>query len=286
MLQKYELANLVPLLETIRRSDRYSGMDGVNVLTNAAFGNDYNKGEVVRELQRASVAGSKNDRYFAPDFSHSKQGFSFGLNPYTDWSLAQLERRPTHYYLFLGLDWYSISGLGNTNRWFEYLRNPFDGPYDKENPYDKYWHNLWAWIMRRFRVSASGIMAWDTPIAEEDAANFVRTDGGAFVFHNRIPYLRPAGEESAGSDWYEMEWEKDAVRRDATEDLRLLRKLAEDKIIAFCTCTDSVKALRAAGYLQDQIISWRAHPSRVFHPSVFSKKDLWFKGRNHFKVDA
>ena len=116
-----------------------------------------------------------------------------------------------------------------------------------------------------------------------DAASFIRRDGGAFIFHNRIPYLRPAGCESAGTDWYKAEWTKKQVRDDAVEDLRKLRQLTDSRIVAFCTSVESVKALTDAGYARDRIVSWKAHPSRVFHPSQFEKEGLWFRGTNHFE---
>ena len=82
MLKNYEAANLIPLLEIIRKPGRYAGLNGVNVLTNAASGGVYDKAEVVRELRRAVDAGEKKDHTFAPVFSHPKQGLAYGLNPY------------------------------------------------------------------------------------------------------------------------------------------------------------------------------------------------------------
>lgn len=97
MLKSYETANLIPLLDTIRKPGRYAGMNGINVLTNATFDGSYDKAEVIRELRRAVDAGSKKDYTFAPAFTHPKQGLAYGLNPYTDWSLAQLDAEPSHY---------------------------------------------------------------------------------------------------------------------------------------------------------------------------------------------
>ena len=278
MLEHYEAADLIPLLNTIRKPGRYAGLNGVNALTNAALAGAYDHAEVSRELRRAVDAGQRNDPTFAPAFTHSKQGLAYGLNPYTDWSLAQLDTRPTHYYLFLGLDWYAISGLGNEDRWFEYLLNPF---VDVE---DRYWHNVWAWILKKFQTNSAGTCSWRTPILEQDAAAFIRADGGAFVFHNRIPYLRPAGHPSADTKWYETEWKKKSVREDATEDLRVLRHQARDRIVAICTSQESQRTLIEAGYDPRNIVSWRAHPSRVFHPSIFEKKDLWFRGQGYFNT--
>lgn len=269
MLENYQAANLIPLLETIRKPGRYAGLNGVNALTNAAPDGTYNEAEVTRELRRAVEAGRRKDHDFVPEFTHPKQGFAYGLNPYSDWALAQLKAPPTHYFLFLGLDWYAISGLGNTDSWFDDLHNPF---LDAE---DLYWHNVWAWILRKHKTSASGTLSWQTPIMERDAAAFIRADGGGFVFHNRIPYLRPAGYESTDTDWCEIEWKKKSVRQDVTDDLCVLRRQTKGRIVAICTGEESVKALVEAGY--DRIVSWKAHPSQFFYPRKFVEKDLWFE---------
>jgi hypothetical protein len=275
MLEGYEAANLVPLLETIRKPGRYAGLYGVNALTNAAPVGSYDRAEVCRELRRAVDAGKRKDHAFVPSFTHQMQGFAYGLNPYTDWALARLKATPTHYYLFLGLDWYSISALGHTEDWFDYLRNPFEGSREP------YWHNVWAWILRRVHSNS-----WQTRITEQDAAGFIRADGGGFIFHNRIPYLRPAGCESSGVQkgtrpWYETEWCKPSVRQDVIDDLRVLRSLAGSRIVAFCTSQESVEALHQAGY--DRVFSWKAHPSKVFYPKMFEKESNWFRGRDYFR---
>ncbi len=274
MLRHHEKANLIPLLETIRKPGRYAGLNGVNVLTNAALGGTYDKVEVTRELRRAVDAGQRNDHAYAPTFTHSKQGLAYGLNPYADWEVAQIERRPTHYYLFLGLDWYAISALGHADSWFDYLGNPFLDSDDRD------WQNVWAWILRKFRRNSTGTLSWQTPIMERDAAAFILDDGGGFVFHNRIPYLRPAGYGSADTDWYKTEWKKKSVRQDVTDDLRVLRVQANNRIVAICTGQESVNTLEKAGY--EHIVSWKALSSRVFHPSAFVKDDFWFHGRAYF----
>jgi hypothetical protein len=278
MLSNYEKANLIPLLETIRKPGRYAGLCGVNALTNAAGDGIYNKDEVIRELRRAVIAGEAGDHTFTPIFTNPDQGLAYGLNPYTDWSLAQLAHRPSHFYLFLGLDWYSISGLVHSDSWFDYLGNPF-----LLAPEDRYWHNVWAWILRKMKTGVTGTSSWQTPILEREASAFIRADGGAFVFHNRIPYLRPAGQPSAGNKWYEAEWKKERVRRDATEDLRILREQAKNRIVAFCTGRDSEKTLVSAGYDPHKVFSWKAHPSQVFHPSRFVKENFWFRGPDYFQ---
>jgi hypothetical protein len=272
----YELANLIPLLERIREPGRYAGMNGVNALTNATFGSDYRKDEVVRALRGAVEAGRAKDDGFAPAFTDPKQGLSHGLNPYCDWSLGLLDTKPDHAYLFLGLDWYSISGLGHTEDWFDYLANPF------ADVADLYWHRLWAWLLRKYKKGASDKLNWDVPVREPDAAALVRADGGAFIFHNRVPYLRPAGHSSSNSDWYEKEWKKPSVRESVVEDLGLLRELMHGQIVAFCTSRDSEIALLEAGYERRRVLSWRAHPSKVFHPQRFVDEDLWFRGIEHF----
>ena len=275
MLQHYKNANLIPLLEAIRLEGRYAGLKGVNALTNAAPGESYNTAEVTRELSRAISA---RDESFRPEFSHPKQGFAYGLNPYTDWSLAQLKAKPTHYYLFLGLDWYSISSLTeNPDQWFAYLHNPF-----LTIARDRYWRNVWAWILKKYSEKVSEEPSWEI-IEEGEAADCIRADGGAFIFHNLIPYLRPAGTKSSGSDeWYEGEWKKPSVVHDAIEDLRILRLQANNPIVAICTGERSVDALLKAGYERKNVHSWKAHPSRVFHPSFFIRREFWFKGRDYF----
>lgn len=272
----YCLANLAPLLEAIRRPGRYAGHEGVNALTNTAPPDSFRCDEVLTQLAAAEAAGLRKDASFAPQFSSSGQGFAYGLNPYTDWAVSQLQSPPTHYYLFLGLDWYSVSGLGNLHRWFQYLENPF------VDSKDLYWHRIWAWILGRVRPVAGSSPTWDTPVNEAEAAAFVRTDGGAFIFHNRIPYLRPAGAESAGTDWYKGEWRKRAVQADAIADLATIRELAGERVFAICTSDDSIDALTQAGYRPHQVLSWRGHPSRVFHPSTTLARGIVFRGRSWF----
>lgn len=270
MWPQYKNAGLIPFLKLIREPGRYAGMNGVNALTNAAPESDYDEAEVRRELHRAVEAGARKEMDFAPQFTHSLQGFARGLNPYTDWSLAQLDRPPTHYYLFLGLDWYSISELGHTDCWQSYLQNPFC---DEKDPY---FRTVWAWLLRKTSPSTAGTK-WTRQIPEPEAAEFIRKDGGAFVFHNRIPYLRPAGEASSGTDknhigWNKTEWRKGQVRRDAIADLRKLRIIADNQIVAYCTGAESAAALSEAGYRPNCIINWSAHPSLVFYPKKFEDK--------------
>jgi hypothetical protein len=276
VLEKYRIAKLIPLLELIRKPDRYAGMKGINALTNAALGDVYDKAEVTRELRRAHES---KDPDFLPQFSHPMQGFAYGLNPYTDWALAQMEAPPTHYYLFLGLDWYSISDLGHTDSWFGYLHNPF-GPFAPSDnaSYDRYWHNIWAWILQKYRGNSAGQRSWDVPTKEGDAAAFIRKDEGAFIFHNRIPYLRPAGCPSAGTSWYEKEWKNKSVRDNVIEDLRLLRlqtEQADGRIMAICTNRESEKTLLDAGFANT--LSLKAHPSRGIPRSTPA-----FRGPNYF----
>lgn len=291
----YQRAGLVPLLEQIRRSDRYTERNGANFLTNAVPMSDFDCGAVLRELKRAEDArNSKNASFrasFQVHFDHPLQGFSYGLNPYTDWSLKQLDARPTHWYLFLGLDWYNItdlskdlkgedgSWLGN-KMWFEYLANPF---IDKK---DRYWWPLWAWILTKPATGNGERQIRNTSVTEETAAAFIKKDRGGFLFHNRIPYLRPADKESAGTDWPKSEWMKKCVRGDSIQDLELIRRLCEDRTVAFCTNEDSRKALKAAGFRDDQIYKWGAHPSRayIFYAKI-KEKGLWFRGRDYFQPE-
>jgi hypothetical protein len=287
VLAKYRDANLIPFLETIRKPGRYAGSCGVNALSNTAPDGAYERAEVCRELALAIQAGIDKRHDFAPSFTDARQGLAFGLNPYTDWSLSQLRIAPTHYYVFLGLDWYAISDLGSADQWFRSIDNPF------WNCRDQYWHNLWAWIRRDYVMNHTGKYVWRTPMRKQEptdfandersAARFIRADGGAFIFHNLIPYLRPAGCSSAGSKWPEAELQKKAVIEDITEDLRVLRELAGGKIMAFCTGARGVGILSSAGYDCRNIMCWSVHPSR-FQPSKFMQEDRWFLGRDHFKT--
>ena len=278
MHKNYAVANLVPLLERIRTPGRYAGLDGVNALTNAAPYEAYSRGEVTQALRAAVAAGAAGNRGFTPQFTHPAQGLAFGLNPYTDWSLAQLVEPPSHYYLFLGLDWYAISGLGQTESWFDYLKNPF------VDQSDRYWHRLWAWILRLTNRSSAAKESWRTPVSERDAAEYIRKDGAAFIFHNMIPYLRPAGLDSSGTNWYKTELKKRAVHNDVIDDLRVLRQLTGNRVGTVCTGQKSKKALLAAGYSEHQILCLGAHPSQVFHPSIVARKNLWFGGRECFGI--
>jgi len=277
----YKNAKLIGLLAQIRKPGRYGerkyrGMKGVNVLTNAA--RRFNHKAVKSELKRAHKT---NNNKFTPKFTDPKLGFSYGLNPYTDWALAQLKAPPTHYYLFLGLDWYSISELGKPEKWFPYIKNPFHDQSYK----NKYWLHIWAWILKKYRMDSNGKLIWEK-ITSEMATEFIQNDGGAFIFHNLIPYLRPAGEKSAGTRWYDVEFKKPAVKKDVIEDLRLLRKLADNRIVAFCTNKDkSQKCLVETGY--EKCFSWGAHPSYPsFSPKHFKNKmenKLWFQGKKYFQ---
>lgn len=279
--EAYERANLKPLLSRIREDGRYRGANGLNVLTNAAFGDEFRRDEVLSALAFAEAAGRRGETSFEPRFTSAQQGLSYGLNPYTDWSVSLLKQRPNHAYLFLGLDWYSISKLGHTETWFEYLANPFvETTKDK----DAYWHRLWAWILRKTKRGPSGKPAWDLPVVESEAADFVRRDGGLFIFHNLVPYLRPAGSESTQSTWYEEEWTKGVVRTNVREELSLLRELAGPRIVTYCTKRASVDVLLQAGFQKDRVFSWGAHPSKAsFNPAAFYEKKLWFVGAANFR---
>lgn len=275
MLKPYVEYGLSDVLSTIRRPDRYQGMNGANVLTNALPMEDYQHDSVRRCLAASYAAGQQADESFRPDLGCSPQGLSYGLNPYTDWSLSQLQARPTHWYIFLGIDFYSISSLGDGEDWFDYLDNPFS---DTD---DKYWHNVWAWLLGKYDAERN---AWQTPIAPAEASEFIRRDGGGFIFHNRIPYLRPAGFKKSGTDWHELEWRKRGVKADCLDDLRTLKRCVGERVMAFCTGKDSEEALLEAGFGRHQVMNWSGHPSQVFYPSTLLKAGKWFRGVEHFQA--
>jgi hypothetical protein len=126
-------------------------------------------------------------------------------------------------------------------------------------------------------VNSGQRQVWKSRIDPADAEAFVKADGGAFIFHNLIPYLRPAGVGSTEKDWPDREWKKSSVKDSVVEDLRLLRESVCHPIIAYCTSAVAVKALRAAGFNEDEVVCWSAHPSKVFHPSTLYPRGLRFK---------
>jgi hypothetical protein len=283
VLEAYECAGLTRLLQAIRAPGRYQGVEHLNVLTNCLDSPLYDRGEVCDALKRARQLTFENKSDFAPNFSRAGQGFSFGLNPYTDWALAQLDSAPNHAYLFLGIDWDTITSLGTSEEWFGFIHHPFQ-PGTKT--VDRYWHNLWAWMMGREQKSAEGKRSWAT-VSEAEAAAFIRADGGAFIFHNLIPYLRPAGEKKSGTDWPYEQWKATAIRQNILEDLKLLQELAPAKrLFSFCTSAYVRDALIGVGYDADMVCCWSAHPSQVFHPGVIYREggiDKRFRGTQHFE---
>ncbi|MCS0591288.1 hypothetical protein ACFQ09_26010 [Massilia norwichensis] len=265
----YSLASLQSLLRQIRAEGRYRDAWGVNALTTANLG-AFNAEEAKRELAAAADAGRLGNSGFQPKFANSASGLSHGLNPYTDWTMSLLDAPPRHTYLFLGLDFYDIADLGRQADWNAYLQNPF---MDR----DPFWHRLWAWIMDRTEVNSNKRVVWQTGVAPLEAARFVKADGGAFIFHNLIPYLRPAGVGSTEKDWPSREWNKLSVQADIVEDLRLLRDSVRHPIRAYCTSAAAIKALTKAGFNDREVVCWSAHPSKVFYPSTLYPRGLHFK---------
>lgn len=265
----YILAGLPKLLAQIRSYKRYENAWGVNVLTTGRLG-DFCIHEAQREIVAAAQAGSNGDTNFQPRFSSPLGGLSYGLNPYSDWTMSLLDRPPTHTYLFLGLDFYDIAALGQQEDWASYLENPF---MDR----DPFWHRLWAWILNRTVLNAHGKVVWQSAVSTADAASFVRSDGGAFTFHNLIPYLRPAGIGSTDPDWPKREWKKQSIQENVIEDLYTLRNAVAHPITAYCTSTASTLALHAAGFAREEVVCWGAHPSKVFHPSILYPRGLRFR---------
>ncbi len=279
----YQRAGLVPLLEQIRSRGRYLGKHGVNVLTNATDV-DLDRNAMLRELQQ------KKDLETLTQFEQRLDGLSYGLNPYTDWSLAQLRQRPDHWYLFLGLDWYSVADLSKDlpkgKSWVDYLDDPFIVKRDF------YWRKIWAWILNMGCTRDDGRKVLNIHFDREEAAAFVRKDCGGFLFHNLIPYLRPASEESSGTHWPEKEWKKPGVRRDSIKDLELIRLQTNDRIVAFCTGEKSANALEEAGFRACRqnnsgplYFNWGAHPSQPSFWYILEDKNLWFRGRDYFQIE-
>lgn len=264
----YNFANLPPLLAQLRRPGRYIGANGDIGLTTGKLG-IFDAAEAETQIAAAVKARCNCDKDHRLAFRNSLGGLSHGLNPYTDWSMSVLEKQPSHTYLFLGLDFYSVADLEQQNGWGKYLEDPFVDP-------DLFWHRLWAWIMNRTIDKGRRYPVWERTIRASDAASFIRADGGAFVFHNLIPYLRPAYLGSTEKKWPERELRKSDIEQCIVEDLRLTREISHGRTIAYCTNATAVKLLAKAGYSSSDIVCWGSHPSRIFYPSTLYPKDIYF----------
>jgi len=300
MLNVYKRYKLDQLLMQIRTPGRYKDMDGYNVLTNALPYENFRRDLVeltllkaFEEKKRIQAIHSLNDALgfsdflpdsdalkdsisdsieilnsrdeFSPVLGSEYQGLSHGLNPYSDWSLSQLEAEPRHWCLVLGIDWYPISELGDGTDWFEYLEDPFANKPGEEDPF---WNNTWAWILGRSKLSET---SWDT-ITANDASEFIKSSGIAFLFHNRLPYLRPPGIGKGNSEWRDNELKKKAITRDCIADLALIRMILGERLTVICTGKESATVLKAAGYSHEKIHRWGAHPSRKFFPHTVPMK--------------
>lgn len=277
----YQLANLVALLVRLREPDRYPGANGNLELTTGELGL-FDAAEAELQLRRAVEARRCGDADHRLAFSNPRRGLSHGLNPYTDWSLSCLEERPRHTYLFLGLDFYSVADLAQEIGWSQYLLDPFGGDWDP------YWHRLWAWILMRTRDGNKGkdgvrAQVWQQVISASEAAAFIQDDGGAFVFHNLIPYLRPACVAKTGKNWPEQELRKPSIRACIVEDLRLIRETAVGPIVAYCTKQATAAFLKEAGFPVEDIVCWGAHPSvpyRFTPSALYVRRSIYFKRKN------
>lgn len=238
---QYQSFGLEPFLRKIRENNRYKDRCGINILTNAEF-SSFSFEAVSKDLCRAAQATHS----FKSSLEHrGQQGLSFGLNPYTDWSFSQLKETPRHWLLIMGLDWYSISGLPKTpEKWFFSIVNPFGQA-------DRYWSNLWTWIMGSTKVTRNAI--------SNAASTFINEKSVGIVFHNWIPYLRPATIWNTARDWPRSEWAKLTVRSDISGDLKTLRQAIGD-CRAYCTNATVQQALQEVGF--SQALSMRMHPSR------------------------
>lgn len=268
----YRLANLPSLLAQLRQKGRYDDAEGDLAITTGHLGL-FDAREAEQQLLAAVKARSGGDWAFRLTFDHPQRGLSHGLNPYTDWALSWLERRPRHTHLFLGLDFYSVADLPQDIGWKMYLRDPFGGKWDP------YWHRVWAWIMESMRIGREGKRIWTQTMVATEAGAFIREDGGAFIFHNLIPYLRPVGLASTGGKWPGQELQKQSVRKCIVADLRLLRETAVGPITTYCTKKDTVELLLDAGFAGDSIVCWGAHPSwhYRFNPtSLYDRRGIHF----------
>lgn len=270
--KRYESLGLTPLLHQIRRPGRYDGLDGWNILTNAELPDSYDMSLVVDEIHRAA---RHREVPYTSELAVRKQGLSYGLNPYTDWSLAQFDGPPDRWVMILGLDWYSVSTLlpegYEANRWFDFIADPFMS-------YDPYWFNLWGWLLEKYHRAPSSADqgSWNGRATSQEAAEFVRQHRIGFIFHNLIPYLRPADVASTAANWPQMEWRKKAIRADVGEDLRLILELTDGRMETYCTNQEIKTWLLELGLPNDRVTSFGAHPSRVFNPTHFRNKSLFF----------
>lgn len=265
----YRMANLTAFLALLRSSDRYPEANGDIALTTGELGL-FNADQAEEELLGAVKARQSGNSTYRMRFNHPLGGLSHGLNPYTDWSMSVLGSPPTHTYLFLGLDFYSAADLAQQKGWQTYLQNPFDDP-------DLFWHRIWAWITNSTVENGRKFPSWKRHITAADAAAFIRADGGAFVFHNLIPYLRPAHIGSTAKDWPDRELSKPRVLAHIIEDLRSLKALCKKPLVAYCTSAVAIEVLRKAGFATDDIVCWNAHPSKVFHPSTLYSRGNYFR---------
>jgi hypothetical protein len=291
LLEQYRKYHLDRFLSHIRQEGRYARKKGHNLLTNLCRERDDHEKEICETLCRAQVAGRRyrllvNLRAAArearmidgqqqlaatlegtvrsaeelPQFASTLprwMGLARGLNPYTDWTVAQVKRKPLGWVLLLGLDWYPISDLGDCHAWRRYL-----DPFGIERRKEPFWHNTWAWILNR--RSASG-NSWGTVDANE-ARGLMEKHHIGIIFHNVVPYLRPAGVSASDAAWFEKEVKDN--RSEFVEDLEMLRgclRESSKRIVAVCTGGVTKQVLQDAGY--DPVRCWNAHPSRYFHPN-------------------
>jgi hypothetical protein len=268
----YRLANLTSLLAQLRDAGRYVGANGHISITTGELG-VFDVDQAEQQIAAAVRARQNRDTKHRLVFMHPLAGLSHGLNPYTDWSMSVLEKQPNHTYLFLGLDFYSVADLAQQNGWGKYLEDPFADP-------DPFWHRIWAWIMNRTVDTGKQYPVWEKKISATDAASFIRADGGAFVFHNLIPYLRPAYLGSTEKNWPENELGNRFIRQYIIEDLRLIKNISHGRTLAYCTNSDAVELLKEAGFEPEDIVCWRAHPSRIFHPSTLYPRGIFFNSLN------
>lgn len=267
---KYIDMNLGPLLEQIRHRNRYQDINGYNVLVNSELTDDYSPEAVLVELKSAIQSRRKRKPFYSV-LADKRQGISFGLNPYTDWAISQLTAVPQQWHIFVAADYYSIGEL-EPNSWFDLIANPFFLE-------DRYWQNLWCWILGYYDPDSdpSKQRNWNATATIEVASKFIATSGHGFIFHNRIPYLRPPLVSSTDKDWLNKEWESDKTKCQSREDLLFLLSLLQGSKTLYCTSPDVKEALCNYGIDESNVVCFSSHPSYgTFKPYYLLPKKIVF----------
>ncbi|MBO9539479.1 hypothetical protein J7643_02680 [bacterium] len=267
--ERYQQFGLTKLLAKIRERNQYDDINGYNVLVNNELSCAYDPDKVLDELAAASKAQTFGSP-FESRLEGTQQGIAFGLNPYTDWALAQLKSTPTHWHIFVAADYYSIGDL-DPESWFELIENPFAHT-------DRYWENLWCWIMSYYNVEKHPAeqRGWNAKATVSSASQFIASGQHGFIFHNRIPYLRPPSVKSTDKHWLDGEW-KGHVREQSKDDLLCLWSILEGKKTIYCTNPDVKDDICDDGVGADDVVCFSAHPSYgTFRPYYLLPRGITF----------